>query len=101
MVAVIQLEVFPQNLAERPVRNAVAIGKTVARASERRSFFVIEGRPELARQSRLPHARFAEERDEVRLGVGSCSAVRRSEHLELALPAHEAALESPGSARST
>ena len=87
--ALAKSQVLANDLAERPVRDPVAVRETATGADGRSGFLACEGDEELAHQTRLPDARLADERHEVRLRGGRRAPVRRTQQLELAVPPHE------------
>ena len=69
-----QPEVLAHHLAERPVRDPRAVGKTPSGAIERRRVLLGERVPELAHEPGLADARLADDRHEVRLGLRRSNA---------------------------
>ena len=82
-------QVLTDDLAERPVRDPVAVREAATGADGRGGFLAGESDEELAHQTRFPDARLADERDEVRLRGGRRTPVRRTQQLELAVPPDE------------
>ena len=56
-VAVMDAELLPHDLAQRPVRDPVAVGETTTRPAQWRRLLLGEQLPELADEARLPDAR--------------------------------------------
>ena len=82
-----------EQLAQRPVGDPVAVREAPARTSHGHRLLLGEDLPQLAYEPRLPDSRLADDRDEVRLGVGRSSPVGRPKQLELALTTDEDAAE--------
>ena len=91
--ALAQPEVLADDLPERPVRDAVAVGETTARSNDRGTLLLREHVPELVDETRLSHARLPDDRHEVRLGVCARTAVGGAQQIELAVTADEDADE--------
>ena len=66
-VAVQQREVLFENLPERPVRNAFAVGKAASDPAKRHLLLALESFPELAHEPRLPEPGITEDRHQHRV----------------------------------
>jgi hypothetical protein len=62
-----EAEVLLQDLRQRPVGGALSVGERPARPSDRFGCLLAEPGPQLAGETRLAHAGFPEDRDQVRL----------------------------------
>ena len=77
-----------QDLGERPVRDAVAIGQAPATQDERGRLPRLGPREELAGEPRLPDARVTVERYEMRPTFSDHPLVHAPQHLELGVAPH-------------
>ena len=84
-----ECEVLAHHFAERPVRDARAVREAAARATRWSGLLRRESLPELADESRLPDARLADDRHEVRVGLRSGAPVCRAQELELRIASDE------------
>ena len=82
-------EVLLHDLAQRPVRDPVAVREAAAGPPVRGWLLAGEQLPELPHEPGLPDARLAEEGHEMRLPLGDGPPERRHEQLELRLAPHE------------
>ena len=98
--ALAQPEVLSDDLPERPVRDAIAIGETTAGSNDRGTLLRHEHIPELVDETRLSHAGLPDDRHEVRLCVCARTAVGGAKQLELTVTADEHATKSAHASRT-
>ena len=94
-IAVAQPQVLFQKLTEWPVRDPVPIREASTGASEWYRLLVGERLPQLTNEPCLSDARLADDRHEMRLGLGGRAPIGRPKQLELGLATHEDAMDAP------
>ena len=93
-------EVLLQHLAERPVRDPVAVRQTASRAAHRHRVLDREPLPELLHERRLPDTGLADDRHEMRLALTERAANGGEQQVDLALPPDEHLPEAGKAART-
>ncbi len=86
----------PQDLGERPVHDARAVGQAASLAQRGGGFVTLQGARQLAGQPRLAHAGLPDDRDEVGPALADDAAVGGIELGELVVASHEARLARRG-----
>src|SRR2546423_3626005 len=99
-IALADAEVFLEQLGQGPVGDSLAVRETASSAPQRFRIFVGQSVPQLADESCLPNACFADDRDEHRLRASGSAAEGDVKPLELRIPADEGAGKPANTART-
>ena len=95
-VALVDARHSPDDLADRPVRDAFAVRQAATAEDQRLG---PDRRTELRHEAALAHPRGPEQGEQLAGAVGDGATEGALEPRELALPAHERCVEAPGAAR--
>jgi hypothetical protein len=99
-IALEDAEVLLEDLAQRPVRDALAVRQAASRSAKWLGLFVGKPFPELTHESCLADAGLTEDRNEDRLRSFYGTVVRRFEQAELFVTSHERASKSTDATRA-